>query len=78
MSEARERFIHLAEARTTKAIKMLRLISNLSNTSNYSYTDRDVAQIFGALESELKMARRRFTESRRSAKSADFSLDGDQ
>ena len=74
MSEARERFVHLAEARTVKAIKIIRLIGNLSNTSNYSYTDEDVAKIFGALENELKVVRRRFTERRRPDKTIDFSL----
>lgn len=78
MSEARERFVHLAEARTSKAIKMISLIGNLSNTSNYSYTEHDVAKIFSALESELKVARRRFVESRRSSKTVNFSLDGDK
>ena len=43
---------------------MLRLIGNLSNTSNYSYTDRDVAKIFDALNEEWKGARQRFLKAR--------------
>lgn len=73
MTEARDRFVHLAEARTRKTIKMIRLIGNLSNTSNYSYTEQDVAKIFNTLDQELKAARRRFAEARPDKK-VDFSL----
>lgn len=75
MSDARDRFVHLAEARTTKAIKMIRLIGNLSNTSNYSYSEKDIAMIFGAIDEEVKAARRRFSEARRPTKDVDFSLE---
>jgi hypothetical protein len=37
MGESRERFVHLAESRTRKAIKDIRLIGNLSNKSNVSF-----------------------------------------
>lgn len=74
MTEARDRFVYLAEARTKKAIKMIRLIGNLSNTSNYSYTGQDVAKIFSTLDQELKAARRRFNEEKRQGKKVDFSL----
>lgn len=40
-----ERFIRLAEARVNKIIKMVRLLGNLSGSSNYSYTDSQVEQI---------------------------------
>ena len=71
---ARDRFIHLAEARTRKAIKDIRLIGNLSNRSNYSYTDSEVAKIFRTLEEELRLNRKRFDASKGSAKEIDFSL----
>ena len=38
----RAKFVELAEKRVTRAIKDLRLISNLSNRSNYSYSEEDV------------------------------------
>ena len=57
---ARERFIHLAEKRVNSAIKVIRLIGNLSNKSNYSYTEKDVDKIFKALEKEIKNAKSRF------------------
>ena len=60
VNQSRERFVELAEKRVTRAIKNLRLIGNLSNRSNYSYTEEDVKKIMGALESELRNLRRRY------------------
>ena len=56
----RENFVRLAEARTNKIIDMLRLLGNLSNTSNYTYNSSDVDKIFDTLEKELKNARKKF------------------
>lgn len=74
MSEARNRFIRLAESRTKKAIKDIRLIGNLSNRSNYSYTEEDVSKMFRVLESELKLAKKRFADFSKSSASIDFKL----
>jgi len=60
MSKNREKFIELAEKRVTKAIKDLRLIGNLANKTNYSYTDDDSKKILNALEYEVKNVRRKF------------------
>jgi hypothetical protein len=73
-SQARDRFISLAEARTRRAIKDIRLISNLSNRSNYSYESADVTKIFKALEAELKAARQKFESSSGSSKEVEFTL----
>jgi len=59
----RERFVSLAEKRVRKAIKDLRLIGNLSNKSNYSYTEADVKKILTALQRELKDLKARFENS---------------
>jgi hypothetical protein len=56
----RIKFVQLAEKRVSRAIKDLRLIGNLSNRSNYSYTDEDAKKILTALEHELKALRKRF------------------
>jgi len=56
----REKFVELAGKRVSKAIKDIRLIGNLSNKSNYSYTDEDVRKIIRALESEVKKLKQRF------------------
>ena len=62
MRDPRERFVALAEARTDKAIKIIRLIGNLSDQRNYEFHDDDVRKIFAALEKETKLARARFSE----------------
>ncbi|MDX9974319.1 MAG: hypothetical protein RBU21_15145 [FCB group bacterium] len=60
----RDKFVRLAEARTTRTIKEIRLIGNLSNRNTYSYHQADVEKIFQALEQELKLARSRFEKAR--------------
>lgn len=60
--DRKERFITLAENRVNNALKYIRLIGNLSNKSNYIYSDKDVKGIFSALESEIKSAKARFEE----------------
>ena len=60
MSKNRDKFIELAEKRVTKAIKDLRLIGNLANKTNYSYTEDDSKKIISALDNELKNIRRKF------------------
>ena len=57
----RKKFVRLANSRVNKTINAIRLIGNLSNKSNYSYTDADVEKIFRALQDELKACRQRFT-----------------
>ena len=56
----RERFVELGEARVRKASQMLRLIGNLSNTSNYEYSQEDAQKILVALDSEMKLLRAKF------------------
>ena len=56
----RAKFVRLAESRTTKALNAIRVIGNLSNRINYSYTASDVEQIFVALQKELDDCRQRF------------------
>lgn len=56
----REKFIRLAQARVERGIKTMRLIGNLSNRSNYQYSDADVSKIMAALESEIRQLRARF------------------
>ena len=58
--QKRENFVRLAEARTNKILEMVRLLGNLSNTSNYSYTKQDVEKIFNAIEKELFEVKKKF------------------
>ena len=57
-----ENFIRLAENRTNKIISMLRLLGNLSNTSNYSYNSSQVNAIFDAIVEEVNLQTKRFVE----------------
>jgi len=56
----RAKFVELAEKRVIRAIKDIRLIGNLSNKSNYSYTEEDVRKIIRALDREIKNLGQRF------------------
>lgn len=60
----REKFVRLANSRVNKAIHSIRIIGNLSNRSNYSYTEDDIEKIFRALQEELKGCRKRFSRER--------------
>ena len=70
----RDKFVRLAEARTNKIIDMLQLLGNCSNTSAYDYTQQDVDKIFGAIENELREAKKKFNKVE-SKKSSRFTLD---
>lgn len=56
----RDKFVRLAENRTNKALEMIRLLGNLSNTSVYDYTQKDVDKIFKVLETEIAEAKKQF------------------
>lgn len=55
-----EKFIDLANQRVNKAIKMIRLIGNLSNKQNYEYSKEEVDKVIKALQAELDEAKTRF------------------
>jgi len=63
MSKSRDNFVRLAENRTNNILKALDLLGNLSNRSNYSYSDEDVQKIFSALNRKMKDVRHRFDDS---------------
>lgn len=56
----RIKFVELAEKRVQRALKDIKLIGNLSNRSNYSYTDEDVRRIYKALSQALGEMKARF------------------
>ena len=58
--QRRAKFVELAEKRVQKTLKDIRLIGNLSNTGNYSYTEKDISKIYRALTEELKTMKSRF------------------
>lgn len=69
----REKFVRLAEARTNKIIDMIQLLGNCSNSSAYEYTQQDVDQIFAAIETEVREAKKKFAKTE-SVKSTRFTL----
>lgn len=76
MSERdRQKFVELAGKRVSKALHDIQLIGNLSNRSNYHYTDEDVAKMFKALNSELKACRKRFELALNNRETSQFSLE---
>lgn len=62
-SKSRTKFVELAEKRVSRAIKDIRLVGNLSNKSNYSYTDQDIKKIVRVLRSEIDVLKSRFESS---------------
>lgn len=56
----REKFVELAEKRVTRTLKDIKLIGNLSNKSNYSYTKSDSEKIYKALKNALEEMKSRF------------------
>lgn len=58
--DRREKFVELAEKRVQRALKDIRLIGNLSNRSNYIYTDEDVKKIIKVLKESVDDVKSRF------------------
>ena len=71
--DRREKFVRLAESRTAKAMKAIRVIGNLGNKSQYEYDERDVKKIIAALHAEVDQLRNRLSESDRK-KAVEFKL----
>ena len=53
METKREKFVRLAEKRTEAVLNGIRLIGNLSNTSNYEYSAEDVSKIVKSLKNAV-------------------------
>ena len=74
MVKSRENFVRLAESRTNKILKEIDVLSNLSNRTNYTYTENDVKKIFGAITRKLKDCEKRFEAVMRSNDNEKFKL----
>ncbi|MBT9160526.1 MAG: hypothetical protein DDT26_01813 [Dehalococcoidia bacterium] len=71
----REKFVRLATKRVSSALKSIQLIGNLSNRSNYDYTEEDVQKIFRAIQDELGACRKKFELAAKRQSGARFTLD---
>ena len=58
-SPKREKFVKLAESRTSSAIKAIRIIGKLGNHNAYEYGDADVRKIVKALSDEVEALKNR-------------------
>ncbi len=57
-----EKFKRLATYRTNRVLERLRILGNLSNRSNYDYTQDEVKKIFGAIEEQLGIVKMKFKQ----------------
>ena len=64
----REKFVRLAESRMNNVLKQLELLSNLSNTSAYEYSQNDVDKIIKSLKNAVANVEKSFTPSNSNTK----------
>ncbi len=69
------KFKKLANARVNKAIKLIKLIGNLSNKSHYEYTRKQSKQITDALQQELNLVKSKFNSPSGGRESKEFQID---
>lgn len=62
MRDKRKKFVELAEARVTRAMKDIQLIGNLSNRAAYEFSDEDIRKIFRTLHKAIESSKARFGE----------------
>ncbi len=55
-----EKFVELAEIRVSKTLRQIAMISNLSDKSKYDYSEKEVQQIYDALQSALDQMKGKF------------------
>jgi hypothetical protein len=72
--DPRQAFIRLAEARTNKILKSLDLLGNLSNRSNYTYSDDDIRKIFRAINEKTTHVSAKFQAAGSVKKRDEFKL----
>lgn len=64
----REKFVRLVENRMNNALKQIELLSNLSNTSAYEYTQSDVDKMIKALKGAVSELEKSFSASNSTSK----------
>jgi hypothetical protein len=72
--DGRQAFVRLAEARTNKILKSIDLLGNLSNKSNYSYSDEDIRKIFKAINERAAHIATKFQSAGGGKKKDEFKL----
>jgi hypothetical protein len=72
-STKRDKFVKLAESRTSTAIKAIRIIGKLGNRNAYDYDESDVRKIAKALNDEVEALKDRM-KTTKSVDGVDFKL----
>ena len=73
-SQKQKNFKRIAEARVEKALDMMDLIGNLSNTSFYEYTEEDIDKIFKTLQESLDKNKDKFNKDNKQKAKRRFTL----
>lgn len=73
MNNKEKKFKALAESRTRKALKMIKLVGNLANRSHYDFQKSEADKIIKALRNEITSIESRF-RSKKSREDIDFTL----
>lgn len=58
----RDRFVHLANHRVSKALHFLDLLGNLADKEKYDFTKKDIDKIAKAIDRELEISMKRFSD----------------
>lgn len=58
----RQRFVRLAESRTSNAIRAIRTIGKLGNKAQYEFDEADIRKVAGALIKEIDAMKARMGE----------------
>ena len=75
VTESREaRFKRLAESRVNNVLRSIRILGNLSNTTNYQYTQDEVNRIFRAVREQLELVEGKFHVGARNSGRSRFKL----
>ena len=72
-----QRFRRLAEQRVNVILDKLRLLGQLSNRSNYEYTDAQIEAMFRAIQRDLNSAKAKFREGSRDRNRFTFEMSSD-
>ncbi|MCS6921282.1 MAG: hypothetical protein NZM07_05085 [Elioraea sp.] len=60
MRDKHGKFVELANKRVNAAIRAIRLVANLSNRSNYEYSEDEARRVIRAIQKELDVAKAKF------------------
>jgi hypothetical protein len=75
MDIKQEKFKRLAEKRVNELLDKFRLVGNLADKRNYSYSEDQAKQIVRAVEEEVKTLRSKFLSAEHSEKNFRFRSD---